>query len=555
METTQNIGATFPLFQNLVHSNDFKPDFVWGAATSAYQIEGAASKGGRGESIWDVFCHNNPDAIVNGDNGNNGTNAYFKYKEDVQMMKKMGLNAYRFSISWTRIFPGGKPNNGINKEGIDYYNNLINELILCGITPYVTLFHWDTPETLEEEYMGFLSEKIIYDFTIYAGFCFWEFGDRVKNWITINEPHSYASSGYADGIFPPGRGKDGVGDPGTEPYIVAKNLLLSHASVVNLYRQKFQKKQGGKIGITLNTVFCEPLNPEKQEDKDAALRAIDFMFGWFMEPLFSGKYPDTMIAYVTGGRLPEFTAEEAKSIKGSYDFLGLNYYTSYYATTAKPSQVPSYVTDSNVHQQPEGLDGKPIGPQGGSDWLYSYPLGFYKILQHIKRTYGDPLIFITENGWPDKNSDQIGIGAACVDTQRIDYHNAHLQKLRDAIRDGVRVEGYFVWSLMDNFEWIAGYSIRFGLLYVDYNDGKYTRYPKNSAIWYMNFLKSPEKLGEQKKIPKCVVPNKPIAKTQSTETSKKSSRVVAEVVLIMILSILCIVMFIFDYKMNICCIY
>ncbi|KAI3710623.1 hypothetical protein L2E82_40411 [Cichorium intybus] len=322
MEATPNMGRTFSLAQNLVHSDDFKPDFVWGVATSAYQIEGAASQGGR-------------DAIVNGDNGNNGTNSYYKYKEDVQMMKTMGVNAYRFSISWTRIFPGGRPTNGVNKEGVDYYNNLINELILCGITPYVTLFHWDTPETLEEEYMGFLT-------------------------------------------------------------------------------------------------FYEPLNPEKQEDKDAAIRAIDFIFGWFMEPLFSGKYPGTMIKYVTGGRLPEFTVEQAKLIKGSYDFLGLNYYTSYYATTAEASQVPSYTTDSNVHQQAEGLDGKPIGPQGGSDWLYSYPLGLYKILQRIKHTYGDPLILITENGWPDKSSDDITISVACTDTQRIDYHKTHLQKLRDA---------------------------------------------------------------------------------------------------------------------------
>ncbi|KAI3710620.1 hypothetical protein L2E82_40408 [Cichorium intybus] len=450
MEATPNMGGTFPLSQNLVHSADFKTDFAWGVATSAYQIEGAASEGGRGQSIWDVFCHNYPDSIANGDNGNNGTNSYFKYKEDVQMMKTMGLNAYRFSISWSRIFPGGRPNSGVNKEGVDYYNNLINELILYGITPYITLFHWDTPETLEEEYMGFLSEKII-----------------------------------------------------------------------------FQKRQGGKIGITLNAAFYEPLNPEKQEDKDAALRAIDFIFGWFMEPLFSGKYPGTMMKYVTGGRLPEFTEEQAKLIKGSYDFLGLNYYTSYYATTTKASQVPSYTTDSNVHQQGEGLDGKPIGPQGGSDWLYSYPLGLYNMLQRIKHTYGDPLILITENGWPDKSSDNITISVACTDTQRIDYHNAHLQKLRDAIRDGVRVEGYFVWSLMDNFEWTSGYSIRFGLIYVDYNDGKYTRYPKNSAIWFMNFLKSHGKLVEQKKLPKGD-PNKPIARTHIIESYKRTRKMQVE---------------------------
>ncbi|KAI7733206.1 hypothetical protein M8C21_006170 [Ambrosia artemisiifolia] len=498
-------------FPDDINSADFDSDFLWGAASSAYQIEGAASEGGKGPSVWDVFCLTDPGRIVDGDNGNNAVYAYYKTKEDVQTMKKMGLQAYRFSFSWSRILPGGKLKLGINQEGVDYYNNLINELLANDIEPYVTLWHWDTPNVLEGEYGGFLCDKIVNDFVNYAEFCFWEFGDRVKYWTTLNEPHSYVLKGYAMGTYPPGRGGEGMpGNAATEPYIAGHYLLLSHAKAVKLYRQRFQASQGGTIGITLNSKFYEPLNSELQDDIDAALRGIDFMFGWFMEPLFSGKYPNTMIENVTDGRLPKFTKEQSELVKGSYDFLGLNYYVSQYATTAPETNVVSLLTDSKVLEQPDNMNGIPIGIQAGLDWLYSYPPGFYKLLVYIKDTYGDPLIYITENGWGDRTDNTKTIEEARVDLERIDYHNKHLQNLRYAIRhvnppitflnkvfyvcntlgkcDGVRVKGYFLWSLMDNFEWEEGYSARFGLIYIDFKGGKYTRYPKSSAIWYKHFL-------------------------------------------------------------------
>ncbi|KAI3513224.1 hypothetical protein L1887_20551 [Cichorium endivia] len=511
--TKTNYTYSFP---DDISSTDFKSNFVWGAASSAYQIEGAAFEGGRQPSIWDAFCLKNPGAITNGDNGNKAINAYYKTKEDVQTMKKLGLKAYRFSISWSRILPGGKPSMGINQEGVDYYNQLIDELISNGIVPYATLFHWDTPNALEEDYEGFLSELIVPDFVDYAEFCFWEFGDRVKHWITLNEPYTYAAYGYAYGTMAPGRGgsdddlatvlasgsnlglrtrngrafnNKGAGDPATEPYKVAHNLLLCHAYTVKLYRDRFQESQGGVIGITLNTQYYEPLDPTKQDDIDAANRGIDFIFGWFMEPVHSGKYPQSMIDNVTDGRLPEFGDEAAKLLTGSIDFLGLNYYTSQYATTAAPTDVVSYLTDSKVHQQAEDLNGNPIGPQGGVFWFYSYPPGFYKSLMLLKTNYGDPIVYITENGWPDENNNDMKLEEARVDSERVDYYNSHLQSLRDAISDGCKVLGYFAWSLMDNFEWNSGYSVRFGLFYIDYAHGKYTRYPKTSAIWFKRFLK------------------------------------------------------------------
>ncbi|KAL7607444.1 hypothetical protein Lser_V15G18578 [Lactuca serriola] len=513
-------------FPDDISSADFDPGFVWGTATSAYQIEGAVLEGGRQPSVWDTFCLKKAGAIDNEDNGNNAINAYYKTKEDVQLMKKLGLKAYRFSLSWSRILPGGKLRLGINQEGVDYYNNLIDELKRNEIEPFVTLWHWDTPNALEEDYLGFLNEQIIDDFADYAEFCFWEFGDRVKHWITLNEPHSYASSGYGYGIHAPGRGgpqvdpellagnnlgtrsndivaprsfdNNGVGDAATEPYIVAHNLLLAHAAAADIYKKGFQGSQGGVIGITLNQQFNEPLNAKSMVDQMAADRAMDFIFGWYMEPLFSGKYPDTMRELV-GDRLPEFINNEPELLKNSYDFIGLNYYTARYATTAEPTDVVSYLTDSNVHQTEVGLDGELIGPEGGVDWFYSYPLGIYKSLMQLKDKYGNPLVYITENGYADAMDIKLKIEEARIDNERIVYYNTHLQNVLRAIGDDCNVKGYFAWSMMDNFEWHKGYSVRFGLFYVDYTHGKYTRYPKHSAIWFKKFLNPPvqeEKLGE-----------------------------------------------------------
>ncbi|CAH1424031.1 unnamed protein product [Lactuca virosa] len=439
MEATLQKGRKYS-FPNDITSADFEPGFVWGTATSAYQIEGAVLEGGRQPSVWDTFCLTKSGAIDNEDNGNNAINAYYKTKEDVQLMKKLGLKAYRFSFSWSRILPGGKLRLGINQEGVDYYNNLIDELKRNEIEPFVTLWHWDTPNALEEDYLGFLDKQIIDDFADYAEFCFWEFGDRVKHWITLNEPHSYASSGYGYGIHAPGRG--GVGDAATEPYIVAHNLLLAHATAADIYKKGFQESQGGVIGITLNQQFNEPLNQRNLVDQMAADRAMDFIFGWYMEPLFS---------------------------------------------------------DSNVHQTEVGLNGELIGPEGGVDWFFSYPLGIYKSLMQLKDKYGNPLVYITENGYADAMDNKLKIEEARIDNERIVYYNTHLQNVLRAIGDGCNVKGYFAWSMMDNFEWHKGYSVRFGLFYVDYTHGKYTRYPKHSAIWFKKFLNPPaqeEKLRE-----------------------------------------------------------
>ncbi|XP_070663593.1 beta-glucosidase 12-like isoform X2 [Malus domestica] len=400
------------------------PGFIFGTSSAAYQKK--------------ISDHNNGDIAID---------QYHLYQDrDVQIMKNMSMDAYRFSISWSRLLPNGTLSGGINKEGIEYYNNLTNELLSNGIKPFVTLFHWDVPQALVDEYGGFLSARIVNDFQDFADLCFDQFGDRVKHWITLNEPCTVSNHGYAIGIHAPGRCSAWYnpnctgGDSSTEPYIVTHNQLLAHATAVKLYKDKYQACQNGTIGITVVSYWFEPAS-ETQWDRDAALRALDFMFGWFMDPLTHGDYPQTMRAIV-GERLPSFTEEQSELLSGSYDFIGLNYYSARYASDASYncSDNPSYVTDPRVN---------------------------------VARVdeFNDPTLPLPE---------------ALNDTNRIDYYNRHLCYVQAAIKNGTNVKGYFAWSVLDNFEWDDGYTVRFGINYVDYESLQ--RSSKSSTYWFQSFL-------------------------------------------------------------------
>ncbi|KAF8041057.1 hypothetical protein BT93_B3086 [Corymbia citriodora subsp. variegata] len=443
----------------LFNRSSFPSKFLFGTASSAYQYEGAAKVDGRGPSIWDTFTHKYPEKIADGSNGDVAIDQYHKYKEDVGIMKEMGLDAYRLSISWPRILPNfkffatlmiseGTVEGGISKAGIAYYNRLIDELLAHGIKPFITIFHWDLPQPLEDEYGGFLSSKIVDHFQDFADVCFKEFGDRVKHWITVNEPWTFCDGGYVLGSLAPGRCSAWQqlnctgGDSATEPYIVGHNLLLAHAAAVKLYRDKYQASQKGVIGITLISHWFVPYSDAKH-NLNAVQRALDFMLGWFLDPIVYGSYPHSMQSLV-GNRLPKFTKEQSLLLKGSYDFLGLNYYTAFYAAYAHYSvnaQNMSYVTDA---------------------------------LTNLTRI-------------DEFNNSTLPLEQQLADPMRIDYYYRHLQYLLKAIKDGVNVKGYFAWSLLDNFEWGSGYTVRFGINYVDYKNGL-KRYPKHSAIWFKSFL-------------------------------------------------------------------
>ncbi|KAL5553657.1 hypothetical protein UlMin_041058 [Ulmus minor] len=411
-------------------------------------------------------------------------------------MKDMGMDAYRFSISWSRIFPDrtGK----VNQAGVDHYNNLINALLAKGIEPYVTLYHWDLPQALEDNYGGWLNRQIIKDFAVYAETCFEEFGDRVKHWITFNEPHTFSFQGYDVGLEAPGRCSIllhllcRAGNSATEPYIVAHNVLLSHARAADIYRKKYKPKQKGSIGLSLDVIWFESLT-NSTEDIQATKRAQDFQLGWFLDPLMFGDYPSSMRKRA-GKRLPKFSRSESSLIKGSFDFLGINHYTTFYAwhntTNLIGELLNDTLADSGALTFPFTLDGKPIGDRANSIWLYIVPEGMRKLMNYIKQKYANPPIIITENGMDDPNNESIPIKDALKDEKRIKYHNDYLTNLLASIKeDGCNVKGYFVWSLLDNWEWASGYTSRFGLYFVDYNS-KLKRYPKKSVHWFKNFLTS-----------------------------------------------------------------
>ncbi|KAL1210841.1 Beta-glucosidase 26, peroxisomal [Cardamine amara subsp. amara] len=475
----------------------FPKGFLFGTASSSYQYEGAVNVGERGQSMWDHFSNRFPHRISDSSDGNVAVDFFHRYKDDIKRMKEINMDSFRLSIAWPRVLPFGKRERGISEEGIKFYNDVIDELLANEITPLVTIFHWDIPQDLEDEYGGFLSEQIIDDFRDYASLCFERFGDRVNLWCTLNEPWVYSVAGYDTGKKAPGRcskyvnGASVAGMSGYEAYIVSHNMLLAHAEAVEVFR-KCDHIKNGQIGIAHNPLWYEPYDTSDPEDVIACDRAMDFMMGWHHHPTVTGDYPETMKASV-GDRLPSFTPEQSKKVAGSCDYVGINYYSSLFAKNIKdvdPTK-PTWRTDQRVEWMKTNIDGKQIAKQGGSEWSFTYPTGLRNILKYMKNNYDNPRVLITENGYGEVADQNLNLYMynPSIDTERLEYIEGHLHAIHQAIHeDGVNVEGYYVWSLLDNFEWNSGYGVRYGLYYIDYKDGL-RRYPKMSALWLKEFLK------------------------------------------------------------------
>ncbi|XP_021959023.1 lactase-like protein [Folsomia candida] len=452
----------------------FPSGFQWGFSSSSYQIEGAWKEDGKGIHIWDTFVHRIPSPIPDKSNADIGCDSYHKYDHDVSLLKYIGAGVYRFSLSWTRILPMGRIDY-INPAGIQYYNNLINLLLANGIEPIITLHHWDLPQPLQD-LGGWPNEEVIQNFIDFANLAFHTFGDRVKKWVTFNEPNVMCMHGYITGTHAPGHKNI------NQAVNCIRNVIKSHARVYRLYDRVFRPYQGGKVGMSLFSYWLEPKDPKNPAHQKVAEYWMQIMWGIFAFPIVFGDYNEEtkqLLGKFKKFKLTsspiEFTLEESVEIKGSYDFWGLNHYSTFLVE-------PSKVITSIVHGDLTGLvlgikiSTDPNWPESAKYDLTIVPWGFRKMLNWIREGYGSPEIYITENGYPD--SPQTGL----EDVARVKFHRDYINQMLKAVKiDGVRVTMYTAWGLLDCFEWYFGYTVNFGVVYVNHSDPERPRTPKLSS--------------------------------------------------------------------------
>ncbi|KAJ3533277.1 hypothetical protein NM208_g8059 [Fusarium decemcellulare] len=453
------------------YANVLPADFLHGYASAAYQVEGAVSEGGRGPCSWDERLKGCPE------DGADACRSYQLWEEDIKLLKQYGSNSYRFSISWSRVKPLGGENDPVNEEGVSYYNKLIDGLVAAGIEPTITLHHYDTPLELDVIYGGFAardSGQLVRDFVSYARLCFERFGDRVKRWLTINEPWIYIAHTKA-GLIQNFTNED--------MFCMGYNCILTHASVAHLYRSEFQQKQLGKIGIALNYEWVEPIDDSQYAAQAAAL-SRDRCLGWFAKPIFLGTQTTAWDEY--GEEFRRFTAEQLKFIHGSADFFSMNSYGTTWALgepLTPENDMGSWHTTEGIAKTVE-KDGKLIGFRGENGHPHIVPWGFKNLLVHCWEEYAkhsDMPIIVYENGFPVEDEQHKPINEIIDDKPRQRFFNEYIGALCEAVKHhGVRMGGYHCWSLLDNLEWDCGYGPRFGLTYVDKANG-FKRIPKDSA--------------------------------------------------------------------------
>ena len=441
----------------------FPAGFVWGAATASYQIEGAAREDGRGESIWDRFSHT-PGKVLNGDTGDVAADHYHRYREDIALMKQLGLKGYRFSIAWPRILPDGV--GAVNEAGLAFYDRLVDALLEAGITPFVTLYHWDLPQALQDRQGGWLSRAIVEQFVHYADVVSRRLGDRVRYWATFNEPRIFITHGYMQGQDAPG-----LADEASGPQ-AAHHVLVAHGMATPVLRQNAGPDAQVGIVYALSPVEAAGDHPETL----ARQRVLDaYINRWFVEPVLLGSYPDEL-ADAPGFSSLAIEPGDMDAIHTPVDFVGVNYYSRIIIGQGQPETAP--VTPVDL----EDSEGK-AAEYTAMGWEV-YPQGLYNTLKRLHDRYRPPALYVTENG--AAFHDEIAPDGRVHDERRTAYLREHFRMAWQAIQDGVPLRGYFVWSLMDNFEWTQGYSKRFGIMYVDFATGN--RIIKDSGYFYQQVI-------------------------------------------------------------------
>lgn len=467
-----------------MRSNSFRfsKDFLFGAASAAYQVEGAWNVDGKGLSNWDVFSKI-PGKTFEGTNGDVAVDHYNRYKEDIKLMAEMGLESYRFSIAWTRIIPDG--DGEVNQKGIDFYNNLINECLKYGIVPFVTLYHWDLPQSLEED-GGWLNKRTVNAFEKYAKVCYESFGDRVKHWITINETIVFCKLGYISGAHPPA-----ITNSPKKYFQSVHNVFLAHCKAVNAYKEL---KQYGEIGIT--HVFSPAFSVDKSSSNLLAEEhANNFETYWYYDPILKGEYPQYMINYLEDkGWLPDWNEEELSLLKecsSKNDFIGLNYYQPQRVMLNLSNDIVKEYSRENSTGAPGNasfdgyyktvmMDDKTYTKWG---WEVS-PEGFLQGLRMLKERYGDVKIYITENGLGDED---IIVENEVCDIPRIKFIEEHLKAIKLGVSENINIKGYYAWSALDLLSWLNGFKKQYGFIYVDHKDNL-NRKKKASFYWYKDVI-------------------------------------------------------------------
>ena len=440
----------------------FPDGFVWGVATSAHQIEGAYDDDGRGPSIWDRL-EAVPGSIADGSDASVACDHYHRWREDIDLMTRLGVNAYRFSIAWPRILPAGRGT--VNAAGLDFYDRLVDALVDEGIRPFITLYHWDLPQKLQDN-GGWLSRDTVDAFVEYAGVVTARLGDRVKHWMTHNEPWCIAHLGHDSGEHAPG-----IKDPAGALH-AAHHVLLSHGRACPVIRKNVPD---ARVGIVLNLTPSSPAS-NNPEDVDASRWFDGFFNRWYLDPLFRGGYPEDVVedriaaGHLENRELPFVRPGDMETITAPMDFLGVNYYSR-------------VVMRAGEAAWPEAVQTVPDEELTDMGWEV-YPQGLTELVERVHREYGPQRLYITENG--AAYSDGPDESGRVADTRRIDFMRGHVRACQRAIENGVPLAGYFAWSLMDNFEWAHGYERRFGLYWVDYKTQK--RIPKDSAFWYHDVI-------------------------------------------------------------------